>query len=86
MAVRPTEQLSCNMMQRADGNSYATPLRSAREIYEELIEQGHRGAKRRIRSLLGFKSGAEASITLDGIELIQKMRKQRIVFASATPR
>jgi hypothetical protein len=65
------------MMQRAGGNSYATPLRSAREIYEKLIEQGHQRAKRRIPSLLGFKPGAAASITLDGIELIQKMRKQR---------
>ncbi len=46
------------------------------------IEQDHRRVKRRIRSMLGFKSEIAASITLAGIELIHMMRKQQGIFAS----
>lgn len=49
------------------------------------IEQDHRRIKRRIRSMLGFKSTVSASITLAGIELIHMMRKQQSIFAAATP-
>lgn len=45
------------------------------------IEQDHRRVKRRIRSMLGFKSEASASITLAGIELVHMMRKQQGLFA-----
>lgn len=41
------------------------------------IEQDHRRIKRRIRSMLGFKSMASAEIILSGIEMIQMMRKQQ---------
>ena len=44
------------------------------------IEQDHRRVKRRIRSMLGFKSQMTASITLAGIELVHMMRKQQGVF------
>lgn len=46
------------------------------------IEQDHRRVKRRIRSMLGFKSERAASITLAGIELVHMMRKQQGVFTS----
>lgn len=49
------------------------------------IEQDHRRIKRRIRSMLGFKCTASASITLAGIELIHMMRKQQGIFAATTP-
>lgn len=41
------------------------------------IEQDHRRIKRRIRSMLGFKSTASAETILSGIELIHMMRKNR---------
>lgn len=47
------------------------------------IEQDHRCVKRRIRSMLGFKSEATAGITLAGIELVHMMRKQQGIFATA---
>ena len=45
------------------------------------IEQDHRRVKRRIRSMLGFKSMASAEIMLSGIELVHMMRKQQARFA-----
>ena len=42
------------------------------------IEQDHRRIKRRIRSMLGFKSIASARVILDGIEM---MRKRQARFA-----
>lgn len=46
------------------------------------IEQDHRRVKRRIRSMLGFKSETAASITLADIELVHMMRKQQGDFAT----
>lgn len=40
-----------------------------------LIEQGHRNIKRRIRLMLGFKSFRRAQAILAGIELIHMIRK-----------
>jgi putative transposase len=40
-----------------------------------------RRIKRRIRSMLRFKSQMTASITLAGIELVHMMRKQQGLFA-----
>ncbi len=45
------------------------------------IEQNHGRVKRRIHSMLGFKSHLTASITLAGIELVHMMRKQQGLFA-----
>jgi transposase-like protein len=41
------------------------------------IEQDHRGIKRRVRPMLGFKSIASARVILGGIEMIHMMRKQQ---------
>lgn len=49
------------------------------------IEQDHRRIKRRIRSMLGFKSEVVANIMLAGIELVHMMRKQQAIFTSAKP-
>ncbi|MFQ0812368.1 integrase [Brucella anthropi] len=46
------------------------------------IGQDHRRVKRRIRSMLGFKSEAAARITLAGIGLVHMMRKQQGIFAT----
>lgn len=40
-----------------------------------LIEQDHRRVKQRIYPMLGFKKFANASVTISGIELVQKIRK-----------
>ncbi|MGN8117491.1 DDE-type integrase/transposase/recombinase, partial [Labrys sp. 22185] len=45
------------------------------------IEQDHRRVKRRIRSMLGFKSMESAEVILSGIELVHMMRKQQARFA-----
>lgn len=45
------------------------------------IEQDHRPIKRRVHSMLGFKSVASAAIILSGIEMIHMMRKQQARFA-----
>tara|TARA_R110002020_G_scaffold53338_5_gene149297 strand:+ start:14913 stop:15359 length:447 start_codon:yes stop_codon:yes gene_type:complete len=45
------------------------------------IKQDHRRIKRRVRSMLGFKSIASAPIILDGIEMVHMMRKRQARFA-----
>ncbi|MBB3148534.1 transposase-like protein [Phyllobacterium trifolii] len=62
-----------------DGKPIA--IRSSKYM-NNTIEQDHRRIKRRIRSMLGFKSETSADITLAGIELIHMMRKQQGIFAS----
>ena len=45
------------------------------------IEQDHRAVKRRVRSMLGFKSMASAQAILGGIEMIHMMRKGQAKYA-----
>lgn len=45
------------------------------------IKQDHRRVKRRIRSMLGFKSPATAAIILSAIEMVHMMRKQQARYA-----
>ena len=45
-----------------------------------IVEQDHRRIKRRIRSMLGFKSTASAEVILSGIELVHMMRKRQARF------
>ena len=45
-----------------------------------LIEQGHRALKRRCTSMPGFKSFANAAITIAGIELAHRIRKGQYSF------
>ncbi len=67
---------------REGGRSRAIRSRKYKNI---TIEQDHRRIKRRIRSMLGFKSEAAASITLADIELVHMMRKLQGNFASTAP-
>jgi transposase-like protein len=39
-------------------------------------EPDHRGVKRRVNPMLGFKSFANARVVIAGIELAQKIRKR----------
>ena len=45
------------------------------------IKQDHRGVKRRIRPMLGFKAMASAKVRLFGIEMFHMMGKQQARFA-----
>lgn len=58
------------------------PIRIRQSQYlNNRIEQDHRRIKRRIRSMLGFKSQASAAIILSGIEMIHMMRKRQARYA-----
>ncbi|MBB3424458.1 transposase-like protein [Rhizobium sp. BK312] len=58
------------------------PIRVRRSKYfNNRIEQDHRRIKRRIRSVLGFKSTASAEVILSGIEMVRMMRKRQARFA-----
>lgn len=58
------------------------PIRIRKSQYlNNRIEQDHRRIKRRIRSMLGFKSMENAEIILSGIEMIHMMRKRQARFA-----
>ena len=52
----------------------ATKLRSSKYL-NNLIEQDHRGVKQRIATMLDFKGFATAAITIAGIELMHRIRK-----------
>tara|TARA_R110002020_G_scaffold113530_5_gene261325 strand:+ start:79 stop:642 length:564 start_codon:yes stop_codon:yes gene_type:complete len=43
-----------------------------------IVEQDHRGLKRRIRPMLGFKSFRSATATLDGIDTAHMIRKGQL--------
>ncbi len=45
-----------------------------------IVEQDHRAIKRRCASMAGFKSFANASITISGIELAHRIHKQQFSF------
>jgi transposase-like protein len=52
------------------------PIRIRQSAYlNNRIEQDHRAVKRRVRSMLGFKSMASARAILGGIEMVHMMRK-----------
>ena len=58
------------------------PIRTRRSQYlNNRLEQDHRRIKRRIRSMLGFKSQISAAIILSGIEMVHMMRKRQARYA-----
>ena len=76
--------LSCDAESRLRDHSRRnlTPIRIRQSQYlNNRIEQDHRRIKRRIRSMLGFKSQASATIILSGIEMIHMMRKRQARYA-----
>lgn len=54
----------------------STKLRSSKYL-NNLIEQDHRGIKCRTRPMLGFKNYDSAVVTLAGVELLHRIRKQQ---------
>lgn len=76
--------VSCDVTNRLQDRSgrRLKPIRSRKtKCLNKRIEQDHRCIKRRIRSMLGFKSPASAAITLNGIEMVDMMREQQARFA-----
>jgi putative transposase len=76
--------LSCDAESRLQDRSRRRlkPIRIRQSQYlNNRIEQDHRAVKRRVRSMLGFKSVDRARVILGGIELIHMLRKQQAKYA-----
>jgi putative transposase len=76
--------LACDAESRLRDRSRRSlkPIRIRESQYlNNRIEQDHRRIKRRIRSMLGFKSAATAGIILFGIEMVHMMRKRQARYA-----
>jgi transposase-like protein len=53
-----------------------TKVRTSKYL-NNLIEQDHRRVKQRIYPMLGFKRFSNAAVTINGVELVQKIRKSQ---------
>ncbi len=76
--------LSCDAEGRLQDRSRRRlkPIRIRQSQYlNNRIEQDHRAVKRRVRSMLGFKSADSARVIIGGIELIHMLRKQQAKYA-----
>lgn len=76
--------VACDGESRLRGRSrrQPKPIRIRQSQYlNNRIEQDHRRIKRRIRSMLGFKSQASTTIILSGVEMIHMMHKQQARYA-----
>ena len=76
--------ISCDAEDRLRDRSRRVlkPIRIRQSQYlNNRIEQDHRRIKRRVRPMLGFKAFNSANATLDGIEMVQMMRKRQGRFA-----
>jgi putative transposase len=59
-------------------NGTSNEIRQVKYL-NNIVEQDHRGVKRITNSMLGFKSLDSASITLNGIEIVHRLRKGQLV-------
>jgi putative transposase len=76
--------VSCDTTDRLQDRSRRKlkPIKIRQSRYlNNRIEQDHRAIKRRVRSMLGFKSMVSARVILGGIEMIHMMRKQQAKYA-----
>jgi len=60
-------------------------VRSCRYL-NNIVEQDHRAIKRRCAPMLALKSFRTAAITLAGVELAHRIRKQQFSFGRGGPR
>jgi putative transposase len=60
---------------------HAIEIRQSKYL-NNLIEQDHRAIKRIVRPMLGFKSFRSAGITLQGIELMHRIKKGQMAFGN----
>ncbi|MFL5022916.1 MAG: IS6 family transposase [Microvirga sp.] len=76
--------ISCDAESRLQDRSRRRlkPIKIRQNQYlNNRIEQDHRAVKRRVRSMLGFKSAASARVILSGIEMVHMMRKGQAKYA-----
>jgi transposase-like protein len=62
------------------------PSRSLFKYLNNIIEQDHRAIKRRCASMKGFKSFANAAVTIAGVELAHRIHKHQFSFGRGRPR
>jgi transposase-like protein len=60
-----------------EGPRWRSVIVRGRRYLNNIVEQDHRAIKRRCASMLGFKSFRTAAISLAGIELAHRIRKQQ---------
>ncbi len=84
-AARPTVKQPCPGYDKPTGDRSRRkrkPIRIRQSAYlNNRIEQDHRAIKRRIRSMMGFKSMTSARAILGGIEMVHMMRKGQAKYA-----
>jgi len=51
------------------------------QYLNNIVEQDHRGVKRRLRPMLGLKSYGHAAITIAGVELLHRIRKNQFALS-----
>jgi putative transposase len=76
--------ISCDAESRLQDRSRRRlkPIKIRQSQYlNNRVEQDHRAVKRRVRSMLGFKSAASARVILSGIEMVHMMRKGQAKYA-----
>jgi transposase-like protein len=76
--------LSCDITNRLQDRSRRKlrPIRIRQSRYlNNRIEQDHRAIKRRVRSMMGFKSMNSARAILGGIEMVHMLRKGQAKYA-----
>ena len=68
-------RLASGGRQIESGRNLAAPR--ADTLLNNVVEQDHRRIKQRIRPMLGFKRFETAAVTIRGIELAEKIKKQQ---------
>lgn len=71
--------LALRLLRQEDPRWQGVTVRDRRYL-NNIVEQDHRAIKRRCACMLGFKSFRTAEITLAGIELAHRIRKQQFSF------
>jgi transposase-like protein len=66
---------------KADGQMPANAKLRSSKYLNNLIEQDHRGVKLRIGPMLGCKRLKAAAVTIAGIELLHRIRKESLISA-----
>ncbi|MDB6104278.1 MAG: family transposase, partial [Gammaproteobacteria bacterium] len=66
------------LLGQEDARWQSVTLRNSRYL-NNIVEQDHRAIKRRCASMLGFKTARTAAVTLSGIELAHRIRKQQFL-------
>ena len=72
--------LALKLLRREDLKWRAVTVRSSRYL-NNIVEQDHRAIKRRCAAMLGLKGFRTAQVTLAGVELAHRIRKQQFLLS-----